>query len=120
MSYYARRFLENVDAHLHKLGRRRPWLAEQTGISLNTINTWFSQARTPRMDHAYQVAECLGVTLEYLISGESFYERYDHITERIIKMVRDLSEQDRGHCESALGMFLVMKQMGYRAPRNGE
>lgn len=61
--------LRRINDRLHELDRRRPWLAQASGIDKNTINTWFQSDRIPRMDFAARIAEALGVTLDWLATG---------------------------------------------------
>ncbi|MDC7231965.1 MAG: helix-turn-helix transcriptional regulator [Spirochaetales bacterium] len=53
---------------LAKVNRKRPWLANRTGIPIGTINGWY-RGRIPRVDHLYLVAKALGTTVEYLWAG---------------------------------------------------
>jgi hypothetical protein len=63
------RLWQNVDDQLERLERKRPWLCRQTGISLNTLNSWIARDRKPRIDEAYRIARALGTTIEYLVTG---------------------------------------------------
>lgn len=44
-------------------------LAEKVGISPNGISTWKITGALPRADIAVKIADILGVTVEYLITG---------------------------------------------------
>ena len=63
-------FLKRLDDLLHEQGRKRPWLAEETGIGLSTINNWFSKNRYPMVNTALKIARALGVSIDYLMTGE--------------------------------------------------
>ena len=39
------------------------------GISPGTFRMWMSRGRIPPLSYAYNLSRCLGVSLEYLISG---------------------------------------------------
>jgi len=43
--------------------------AQACGLPLNTLRGWMSKGLIPPVDDAYSLAEYLGVSLEYLISG---------------------------------------------------
>ena len=45
-------------------------LAEKAGISTNGISTWKVTGVIPRADVAVKIAAVLGVTVEYLVTGE--------------------------------------------------
>ena len=60
-------FLKRLNDQLLELGQNRVWLHRQTGIKLSTINSWISNNRYPRVDHAYRIAKELKVTVEYLL-----------------------------------------------------
>ena len=64
-------FLTNLSHALVNMGRKRPWLSEQTGISLNTINNWYYGEQTmPKADSAYKIAQALGTTVEWLVTSK--------------------------------------------------
>jgi len=44
------RFWKEVDKALAEQGKRRPWLADKTGISLGRINNWYVRGTLPRLD----------------------------------------------------------------------
>lgn len=62
-------FLTRVDQCLREQGRHRKWLAEQIGMSHNTIYSWFHHHRSPPLDAAVAMADALDVSLGYLIYG---------------------------------------------------
>ncbi len=62
--------LERVEHLLLNIQRKRPWLAKKAGISLNTINGWYSRNSFPNVYDAHKIAICLRVSIEYLITGK--------------------------------------------------
>lgn len=53
-------------------------LARGTGIPHETIRTWFGRANTgkasrPSIEHAIRIANFLGVSLDYLLTGKEFW-----------------------------------------------
>lgn len=47
-------------------------LAAQTGISLYTINHYLAQSsNTPSAENAFKIAQALGVSVEYLMTGKN-------------------------------------------------
>jgi transcriptional regulator with XRE-family HTH domain len=45
------------------------WLYGKTGIAKGTFASWKSRGIMPRADEAYRIAEALGVTVKYLVTG---------------------------------------------------
>ena len=45
-------------------------LAEIVNIERRTLNSWILKKRTPRIDYLYTIADCLGVTIDYLVGRE--------------------------------------------------
>jgi len=62
-------FYKRVYVQLIELGRKRSWLLKQTGIRPSTWSTWEKYGRMPPADRAQAIAETLGVSLEFLITG---------------------------------------------------
>lgn len=50
-------------------GRTVTWLSEETGIGDTTLGSIISSAM-PKADNALKIAQALGVTVEYLMTGE--------------------------------------------------
>lgn len=64
-----------IDAALN--GRTVTWLAEQTGIGDTTLSGIMSSAM-PKADNALKISQAIGVTVEYLLTGESSVSGLDH------------------------------------------
>ena len=45
-------------------------LAEILKIERRTLNSWLLKKRTPRIDYLYSIADCLGVSIDYLVGRE--------------------------------------------------
>lgn len=63
-------FWTRVEGELRKLGEKRPWLAKQTNIPISTVNTWCTDGKLPELERAKRIADTIGVTLDYLLTGE--------------------------------------------------
>lgn len=73
MTYYAimkSDFWNRVEVERDRLNITRKELATVTGISKNTIETWFSRLTIPPGDRCLSIAKALGVSIEYLITGD--------------------------------------------------
>ncbi len=81
-------FLESVSIELVKLGRRRPWLSEVSGVSLSTINNWFAYDRWPQLDHAYKISIAIGQPLPVLM-GE--LPRDSHLPQWARSLIKEMA-----------------------------
>lgn len=63
-------FYERLERLLKDKDIQQKELAEYCGISSNGISTWKVTGTIPRADVAIKMAECLGVSVEYLITGQ--------------------------------------------------
>lgn len=88
MTYYAimnSMFWERVDVERERLSLTRKKLAGLTGISKNTIETWNARLTIPSGDKCLVIARALGVTIEYLLTGDEIeFEDDDPIIQAII------------------------------------
>lgn len=64
-------FMERVMDELEYRGLKRSDLARYLGVSYSTVQTWHVRHAIPSVETAYKVAQFLGVTVEYLITGEN-------------------------------------------------
>lgn len=88
MTYYAimnSMFWNRVDVERERLNLTRKDLARLTGISKNTIETWNARLTIPSGDKCLVIALALGVTVEYLLTGDEVeFEDDDPIIQAII------------------------------------
>lgn len=63
-------FNERFERLLNERGLQKKDIAGVCGISRNGISTWKATGTVPRADIAVKIAGALGVTTEYLITGE--------------------------------------------------
>ncbi len=64
-------FWNNVNALIKTRKMTQDNLCSQTGISLNTLRGWVSKNILPRADEAVAIAQSLGTTVEYLVTGKT-------------------------------------------------
>jgi transcriptional regulator with XRE-family HTH domain len=62
-------FYKRVHLRLVEIERKRPWLLVQTGIKPSTWSSWETHSRVPPADRALAIADALGLSLEFLLSG---------------------------------------------------
>ncbi len=46
------------------------WLAEQLGKDQATVSKWYTNTSQPSLETLFQIAECLGVPIQELISKD--------------------------------------------------
>ena len=63
-------FWLRVDEELDYLGKNRTFLANKCGFSLTNIGLGIKRGSTPSADTAVKIANELGVSVEYLVTGE--------------------------------------------------
>ena len=63
-------FWSNALPLMYKKGVRQTDLANITGKSSASVSDWVNKRITPRADDALKIAELLGVSVNYLLTGE--------------------------------------------------
>lgn len=63
------KFYKRVYQKLIEIDRKRSWLLEQTGTSPSTWSSWEKHGRFPAADRAVEIADALGVSVEFLVTG---------------------------------------------------
>ena len=89
-------FYKRVHIKLIELERKRSWLLSQTEIKPSTWSSWEKYGRIPPADRALAIAEALGVSLEYLISGKQTpfdLRRGSPLVTQICQQLERLSER---------------------------
>ncbi len=51
-------------------GMKDSSIAKQTGITKSTFSDWKNGRSTPKREKLAKIADCLGVSLDYLVTGE--------------------------------------------------
>jgi transcriptional regulator with XRE-family HTH domain len=62
-------FYKRIHLRLVEIERKRSWLLTQTGIKPSTWSSWETHGRVPPADRALLIADALGVSLEFLLTG---------------------------------------------------
>lgn len=58
------------EALLNERGLKNADIARATGISNMTLSDWKRGVSTPKQDKLMKIADCLGVSVDYLLTGE--------------------------------------------------
>ena len=92
-------FKENLKLELSYQDLRVKELAALTGISRYTLDNYLNlRERIPTADVAVKIAKALGVSVEYLVTGEENYPDNLPMKPEIRELIRDfklLSKNDR-------------------------
>lgn len=65
-------------------------IAEQTGISILTLRGWITHDRLPDVVSAYKIAQALGTTVEYLVTGhDEQNNKYDRLKQAVLDAVHN-------------------------------
>jgi transcriptional regulator with XRE-family HTH domain len=88
-------FYKRVHVRLIEIERKRPWLLSKAGIKPSTWSSWEKYSRMPPADRALAVADALGVSLEFLVTGREtpFDMRGSHpLAAEIVRRIQELDE----------------------------
>jgi transcriptional regulator with XRE-family HTH domain len=88
-------FYKRVYVRLIEIEKKRSWLLSQTGINPSTWSSWEKFARMPPADRALAVADALGVSLEFLVTGREtpFDLRGTHpLVAQICRLLMEMDE----------------------------
>jgi transcriptional regulator with XRE-family HTH domain len=93
-------FRENLREALDFSGMEQKELAAQTGISLKTIENYLKQESSmPSADKAVRIAQALGVSVEYLVTGGENHEKSRVLLSpelyRLLESIKKLTKHDQ-------------------------
>lgn len=89
MTKYAETLLNFLDTK----GLRKSDLVNTLKIPDSTVRAWFSRDTMPAADVCYKVAKYLGVSVEYLLTGEDSEEEKEGKTSTSESKVSELEEK---------------------------
>jgi len=105
-------FKTNLRTELDYQGLTVKELSAKTGIPKGTLDCYLGvRASMPPADIAAKIAIALGVTVEFLVTGEVKKQDLplDHNIRSIIQILTELKEKD---VETILGLAKVLKRQG--------
>ncbi|MDR2630609.1 MAG: helix-turn-helix domain-containing protein [Spirochaetaceae bacterium] len=106
-------FKKNLRAELDYLNLTVKELGGKTGIAKGTLDCYLgSRASMPPADIAVKIANALGVSVEYLVTGKEEKKQksflfYNHTIRSIIQIISQLSEKDN---EIILELAKILKK----------
>ena len=92
-------FKENLKAELDYQGMQLKELSSKCGISKNTLGNYLTGHKSlPSVENGVKIAQALGVSVEYLVNGESASESFANSCpvkyRKIIESLETLDESD--------------------------
>jgi len=106
-------FRENLKSELFYSGMLVKELAAKTGVKKHTLDNYLSiRGRMPAADVAVRIAQALGVTVEYLITGCEPQEAHfpARLLPEIKKIVRIAEQLKPCHRKIALSLVASLKK----------
>ena len=104
-------FWNRVEKKLIDLEKPRTWLSELTSNSRSTITTWVNEDRYPTVDKAQEIAEVLGVSVDFLMTG-NFPITGDHEIDVISNALRRFTAEQKA---MAKGVILTIEVTGLQS-----
>jgi len=102
-------FVQRIDNWLNSQNpkKSRSSLARDASIPEGTIKGWFNRQSLPNIDHAKKIADAMGVTVDYLLTGEEIISQQDDPLYRgICKHLKEFSYRQLVKIE---GMLLALR-----------
>ncbi len=81
-------FWSRMDEAISAAGKTRKGVAMEFGFTVGNFGSWKSRGDYPKVDMAFKIAQYVGTTVEYLMTGER-KARYG-LPPRVADMVEDL------------------------------
>ena len=80
MYVYMNQFYKRIQLRLVDMERKRSWLLSRAAVKPSTWSSWEKHERVPPADRALAIADALGVSLEFLLTGRetTFDMRQSH------------------------------------------
>lgn len=97
--------VQRIDALLKERNEKRLSLAEHCGFSLHAITDWSKRGSVPSADKAVAIANYLGVSIEWLLTGTE----KEGLTPKQRELIRNydtLSERDRKTVDNLIATLL--------------
>jgi transcriptional regulator with XRE-family HTH domain len=117
-------FKENLKAELSYADMRVKELAALSGVKKSTIDSYLREnGYTPSVDMAVRIAQALGVSVEYLVTGAEIQQKNTHSSlppqmRGLIQLVDHLTETDREIIlKNALGLAETLKDVRAKYPK---
>ena len=113
---YIMGFKENLKSELNYKGILVKELAQKTGISRHTLDNYLNvREHIPTLDGAVKIARALGVSVEYLATGEESFHSNTSTSPDIVALVQNynlLNENDKKIVIEHIQLLLKHRRKG--------
>jgi len=87
-------FWARLKSEIKAKNTTQEWIAGKIGVPLSTFRKWMTRKTYPNLKEGTEIAELLGVTAEYLITGIT-HEGLDNSERKLINSYRKLNSTDK-------------------------
>ena len=108
-------FYKRVHLRLVEIERKRSWLLAQTGVKPSTWSSWETNGRLPPADRALAIADALGLSLEFLLSGRETAFDLRLSNPLVVEIFNQLKLLDDHQLREVLTMVNTMRLEGPQA-----
>lgn len=115
-------FVDRIDNVLKQKNRKRIALAEEIGQSVQSFTDWKRRDSIPAADIALQISRYLGVSLEWLITGEEnnpFQKTQNHPPPEVLELAEDISRLPQEYQNIIRQNVDAYKKLCFRLEREG-
>lgn len=101
---------------------RQADMARALGVSKTTVFNWINRDTLPQVDNALKIADALGVSVRYLVTGLD-EEQLPHDIREIVKLCYSMDPVDRQTAYNMLKQFVkgqVRKAQGTDSPGSSD
>ncbi len=78
---------------MEEKGLKQVDLVRGVGCSKGTVHAWIKRDTLPPADRAVKIADYLGVTVRYLVTGERSEDELSPLEQRLLVLCQGLSDQ---------------------------
>lgn len=103
-------FFVRVERRLSELGKTKTWLAEQSGVSIHTLNAAAYRNTPPKLGIALSIADALGASLDWLVAGKDDRDQLqpDNDYQLSLETIGAWARHEYGLSRDALQLYLDM------------
>ncbi|MGD9939103.1 MAG: helix-turn-helix domain-containing protein [Clostridia bacterium] len=99
-------FWERLDSEIEKRSTRKE-IAERAGIAASTISMWKKRNSLPIADTAVKLAQALGVSVEYLVTGQ---HPSGSLSGEMLQLARDIASLPQDDIDELKAIVALKKE----------